>query len=188
VIQKSKLRHLLFALGEKGTSILECALTLPLLVALMLGLFDISTLMLNSMALEQAAREGARTASKIAVISTGVQGFDLSADPVTGARLDTPANITACNSIGASNPGAALCNNVLVHARIRHIIRNQRYLGRTGAGDTLGIDPNDILISSEVVRTSANPTVTVRLDGVHRGLLVPNYPIHVAYQGPYLFR
>lgn len=49
--------------SQKGQSLVEFALIVPLVLLLLFGMFDIGRILFSSVALEHAAREGARVAS-----------------------------------------------------------------------------------------------------------------------------
>lgn len=49
--------------SQKGQSLVEFALIVPLVLLLLFGMIDIGRILLSSVALEHAAREGARVAS-----------------------------------------------------------------------------------------------------------------------------
>lgn len=49
--------------SQKGQSLVEFALIVPLILLLLFGMFDIGRVLFSAVALEHAAREGARVAS-----------------------------------------------------------------------------------------------------------------------------
>jgi Flp pilus assembly protein TadG len=82
--------------SQKGQSLVEFALIVPVILLLLFGMFDIGRVLFSAVALEQAAREGARVASVgktnaevIASITSATTGLDSSRVSVsisTGAR------------------------------------------------------------------------------------------------------
>lgn len=71
--------------SQKGQSLVEFALIVPLILLLLFGMFDIGRVLFSAVALEHAAREGARVASVgktnadvIASINNATTGLDSS--------------------------------------------------------------------------------------------------------------
>ncbi|NLP50797.1 TadE family protein [Bacillus sp. RO1] len=71
--------------SQKGQSLVEFALIVPLILLLLFGMFDIGRVLFSAVALEHAAREGARVASVgktnaevIASINNATTGLDTS--------------------------------------------------------------------------------------------------------------
>ena len=80
------------ASSERGATLAEFALVLPLLVIILFGIIEFGIAFNRAQAVEAAAREGARLAS----ISTSTQG-DINARvaaSLAGIPLQNPANVT----------------------------------------------------------------------------------------------
>jgi hypothetical protein len=79
--------------GQRGQTLVEFALVLPVFLVVAFGLFDAGRLVYTNSALSEAAREGARLAAAEAAW-IGVPGS---------------ACVTDASAIGAGNPGAHVC-------------------------------------------------------------------------------
>lgn len=85
-----------FVRSHDGQTLVEFALVLPLILLVVVGVFDAGRAVYTNSTLSQAAREGAR----LGAVEAGSVGLDSGDDP---ACVATPAGITS------SNPGARVC-------------------------------------------------------------------------------
>ncbi|MBI3946121.1 MAG: pilus assembly protein [Armatimonadetes bacterium] len=114
---------------QRGAALVECALALPLLLLLVMGVIEIGRMTRTQLALAQAAREGAQaiaralTVERVAarVLNTAEQG-GLRRGAVIAIELTSSSNGT--NWAAISNDSKALENNAkrgnLVRARVRY--------------------------------------------------------------------
>ncbi len=88
---------------EAGQGIIEFALVLPLLVLLMVGIFDLGYAVFTNNMLENAAREGARV---------GVIESRTDADICNRVKAAAPTlNLSDCRQIKIDPPGTRTFNN-----------------------------------------------------------------------------
>ena len=157
--------------SQRGSAMTEFALTVPILVVLILGMVDIGALLLNYMQFEQAAREGVRTAGRLPSLAAGAWTSTNDADTVTQAGVCT---------VTPTDPS---CDHVLVHARVRYILR----LENTWYVD---IPETDILSDFQPppvgIPVGIQDTVMVRVNGLYTGIFF-SYNMNVSMRGPWLF-
>ena len=183
---------------ERGIVILEAALGMLGLAFLIACLVDLSIVLMGLMMLEQAAREGVRTASRLSQMDTGqFVNQDVATPPANPADpYDPRQNLIDCAQVNRNNHTVGFCNNVMIHSRIRHILRlhgSPEIDWETNPVPLWGINVADVVITSEYrnktysggVGTSPN-TVLVELTGTCHGIFFP-YNITATSSGPYLF-
>ncbi len=85
--------------GQAGQSLVEFALVFPIFFVLLMGIIDLGRFVYTDATLSQAAREGAR----VAAVEAGWIGISLS----------TPGCVAAPSDIGAGNPGAHVCRQLV---------------------------------------------------------------------------
>jgi hypothetical protein len=85
--------------GQAGQALVEFALIFPIFFLLLMGVIDLGRFVYSDATLSQAAREGAR----VAAVEAGWLGIPLS----------TPGCVNAPSDIGAGNPGAHVCRQLV---------------------------------------------------------------------------
>lgn len=169
----SKLRQLVILRrgDERGAAMTEFAITVPVLVLLILGMVDLGALLINFIQLEQAAREGVRTAGRQATLSPGPWTSDSDADMA--------AQVLVCTA----NPTDPSCEHVLVHSRVRHVMRieNTWYVDIAEADVISDFQPPPLGIP-----TGIEDTVMVRVSAEYTGIFFA-YDMNVSMRGPWLF-
>ncbi len=162
--------------SSKGTALIEFAIAAPTLLIILAGIFDISFLLLNFVMLEQAVREGVRTASRLPLISSGT----------AAANLDSDATLVATCSAGAGDPGQ--CAHVLMQWRIRHIAEVQNLRSVSTAETEMNIVTEYIPIAGPTsIASDDDDTVSATLTATYEGLFA-DYPMTVTYRSPYLYQ
>lgn len=89
--------------APKGQSLVELALTLPVLVLILVGVLDLGRLYMGYVALTNAAREGARYAIDHPTDTTGIQNQAVAEINGTGLPHLTASNISV--SSGGTDSG-----------------------------------------------------------------------------------
>lgn len=135
--------------SERGTALLETALTLPLLLLVSVGIFEFGRAYQVEQVLTNAAREGARVAvipgTDTATVQARVRGY------LTSGQMSNPnsavINVTAVNiPMGATNvPGTRVTVNypfsfIVLNPVARLVVR----------GSTLGNAPITMVATSEM--------------------------------------
>lgn len=114
--------------GENGQSMVELAVTLPLLLLLVFGIIDFGWLFYNKMGVENASREGAR----YAIVNSG-KGT-LVTDVTTLARdycMGTAADTAVTVSISGDNAIVTVNKNVKVLTPLAGIFVNNQIVAMT---------------------------------------------------------
>ncbi len=103
--------------GRHGTAAVEVAICLPLLVAMMLGMWQLGRMAQMARIVKDAAREGARVAAggvnngsvvTVANVQTAVQNFLTAAGMPSAAVNGTTITVTNLSADSWTNPGNAL--------------------------------------------------------------------------------
>lgn len=100
-------------IGNRGVAAAEFALVAPVLVLLLLGTFDVATLMQTSIRLERAARSGAQFAMANSTDMAAIQSRVIAAWP-TLTTADVPLPVSACECAGVTVLCTASCQSGLV--------------------------------------------------------------------------
>ena len=105
------------ALGRRGAVAAEAAICMPVIVAMMLGMWEIGRIAQMSRIVKDAAREGARvaagganngTAVTVANVQTAVQNFLTAAGMPTAAVTGATITVTNLSADTWTDPGNAL--------------------------------------------------------------------------------
>lgn len=117
--------------GERGVALVECALVLPFLLLLVMGIAEVGRMTRSQFALAQAAREGAQAAARgmpveriaARVLNTAEMG-GLARDQMTIAELSKSTNGSTWQALGnvadGSENNANRTNLVRIHLRYRY--------------------------------------------------------------------
>lgn len=189
---------------ERGSVLLEGLLSFILLIILFIGLVDISAMIMSSMVIEQAAREGARAASRIALLNPGVSSANRDKEGTPPGKI-----VADCNLVNRGGYSAEDCADVYIHSRVRHIIRRHARGDidwTSGTGTVWGLNvENDVDITTEFLPTNwatlgltgvnvegddavaLENTVRVRISAVYNGIFLRNFSIGAAFRAPHLF-
>lgn len=168
---------------EKGTAIVEFAIAIPLLVILLIGLVDIGFILCALLHMEQSAREGVRTAARIAELETDVlEDQDQPQDEVD--------QVAACNLPNHGNiQPPERCGTVIVHARVRQMLRLQGHERQGPFGVRVDPDPAAPALPYSHISSqfdSANNVVRVQVRATYEGLFF-SFPITASYAAAHLF-
>jgi Flp pilus assembly protein TadG len=90
--------------SERGAALMELALTLPLLIVLLVGVFDFARTFYMASLLTNAARAGAQYGTQVAFSAAGVKAQAEAASPqISPYTVDTPVQACFCTTdTGAS--------------------------------------------------------------------------------------
>jgi len=118
IAQDSVLARLVhFGLDRRGAVAVEAAVCMPVIVALMLGIWDLGRMAQMSRIVKDAAREGARVAAggtnngtvvTVANVQTAVQNYLTSAGMPSSAVSGSTVTVTNLSSDSWTDPGNAL--------------------------------------------------------------------------------
>ena len=110
--------------NQKGTALTELAIALLFLIPLVFGLIDFSIMISNYQKLEQAVREGVRTATRVQGLTSH---FCFEEHDLIDTNPSNDINSDYCRNNRVTNNDATLdCFHAWVQARVRQVIRYQR--------------------------------------------------------------
>jgi Flp pilus assembly protein TadG len=110
-------RRLRSAKQRRGTAVVEAAFIMPIMLTLMLGVWEVGRMIQISQIMDNAAREGARvaaggyvngTAVTVATVQTAVQNYLTAAGFPSAAVTGSQVSVTCLATTGWTDPYAAL--------------------------------------------------------------------------------
>lgn len=173
----------LLSRDDRGTSLTEFAIVIPLLYVFLAGLVDVSDMVVTYMSLSEVVGEATRSLSA----APGLQSQSVywsGLDPnISGSSEISPATMTACTQ----NPslGSLPCGHAIAHQRVRSLL--EIFLKMKN------VDMTSLTVETEYFETpiGANPsdTVWLRVSVDYAGMFPPfrNFRISAEGQGVYLF-
>jgi Flp pilus assembly protein TadG len=165
--------------GQRGQSIVEFAMVTPLLILLILGVFDTSTMASNKVVAISAARNGARLGAVLGGVSSN--NASCRGSQHAGTSLVQVDNAIVNDIVGIAFEAKKNGNHTsgLVHADLTEVAIYNPPIANTSGIFNDGVDPaNKYTISTTVVSGNTLPVVTAKSYGG------PAFPLTARCQAP----
>jgi hypothetical protein len=166
----------------KGGILVEFALSLFFFIPVIFGLVDMSVMLINFQKIEQAVREGARTASKLPPPLVSAHTF-----------VDHDLLYQQCQVPIIPQPTTALdCGHVLIHARIRAAMNLQNMVGvkvfdYVGGSPVPAANIHSRFTEPTAAAAATDDTIEVWVDADYDGFF-GTWPLRASYRGPWLYQ
>jgi hypothetical protein len=156
--------------SQKGSVLTELTITMPILVAVIIGITDLGRAINTYAILNQIAREASRVASDMEEL-----------EPGTFVHIARATSETHCDPPGLTSTDSCF-NHLVVQRRVMHMVSWTR----------LETQPESIRVTTELVGEDGSDienTISVVIEGSFDGLfpLFDGLPIRAVVRSPYLY-